>query len=54
MCIRDRLNAKELKDIVRYHKMHSVRIGQAAVTLGYVSAPKIEWAALAYHSTDSI
>ena len=46
------LNDKQLEDIIHYHKLHSIRIGQAAVTLGYVSAPKIEWAALAYHSSD--
>lgn len=46
------LNDKQLSDIVSYHKQHAVRIGQAAVSLGYVSPQKIEWAAMAYHTSN--
>lgn len=46
------LDDDQLTEVIDYHNHHHVRIGQAAVILGYISAPKIEWAALAYHSID--
>jgi len=40
----------QLKAALAYHQTSGVRIGGAASALGFVSQPKVEWAAHAYHS----
>lgn len=41
----------ELKAALAYHRSTGVRFGRAAVVLGFVSEPKLEWAAVAYHAS---
>ncbi|MEZ4400959.1 MAG: hypothetical protein R3B06_13115 [Kofleriaceae bacterium] len=43
------LTPVQLKAALVYTRSTGVRLGAAAVALGFVSAPKIEWASLAYH-----
>ena len=43
------LTALQLKAAIAYKKSTGVRLGAAAVALGFASELKIEWASLAYH-----
>jgi tetratricopeptide (TPR) repeat protein len=43
------LSPVQLKAALAYKRSTGVRLGAAAVALGFVSEPKIEWASLAYH-----
>lgn len=43
------LSELQLKAALAYKRSTGVRLGAAAVALGFVSEPKIEWASLAYH-----
>lgn len=43
------LSPLQLKAALAYKRSTGVRLGAAAVALGFVSEPKIEWASLAYH-----
>lgn len=44
------LTSTQLSAVLGYQHRNGGRIGDAAVALGFISEPKIEWAALAYHS----
>ena len=48
------LTAAELREVLAYHSYTGVRVGGAAVALKYASGPKVEWAALAYHSRQAL
>ncbi|MCE9573564.1 MAG: hypothetical protein K8W52_10445 [Deltaproteobacteria bacterium] len=39
----------QLRATLAYQRSAGIRLGAAAVALGFASAPKIEWASLAYH-----
>ena len=43
------LSPVQLRAALAYKKSTGVRLGTAAVALGFVSELKIEWASLAYH-----
>jgi tetratricopeptide (TPR) repeat protein len=43
------LSLLQLKAALAYKRSTGVRLGAAAVALGFLSEPKIEWASLAYH-----
>ena len=43
------LSPLQLKAALAYKRSTGVRLGAAAVALGFLSEPKIEWASLAYH-----
>ncbi|MBK9031390.1 MAG: hypothetical protein IPL61_08640 [Myxococcales bacterium] len=43
------LSPLQLKAALAYKRSTGVRLGAAAVALGFLSAPKVEWASLAYH-----
>ncbi len=43
------LTPLELQATLAYHRASGVRLGRAACALGFVSEPKVEWAALAFH-----
>ena len=43
------LSPLQLRAALAYKRSTGVRLGAAAVALGFVSEPKIEWASLAYH-----
>ena len=45
------LSPIELKASLAYHHSAGVRLGGAAVALGFISAPKVEWAAMAFHGS---
>ena len=40
----------QLRAALAYHRSAGIRIGAAAVALGFVSSPKVEWAAHSYHA----
>lgn len=44
------LTPMQLQAALAYHRSARVRVGCAAVALGFVSEPKVEWAAHAYHA----
>lgn len=44
------LTREQLRDALTYHRQRRVRLGDAAVALGYVSRQKLDWAALGFHS----
>lgn len=44
------LSPPQLSAVLAHHQQTGHRVGSAAVDLGFVSGPKVEWAALAYHS----
>lgn len=39
----------QLRATLAYQRSAGIRLGAAAIALGFASAPKIEWASLAYH-----
>jgi tetratricopeptide (TPR) repeat protein len=39
----------QLRASLAYQRSAGIRLGAAAIALGFASAPKIEWASLAYH-----
>jgi hypothetical protein len=43
------LTALQLTAALDYHRRSGVRVGAAAVALGFVSAESVEWAAHAFH-----
>jgi len=43
------LSSVQLRAALAYKRSTGVRLGAAAVALGLVSEPKVEWASLAYH-----
>lgn len=43
------LSDSQLERALLHHHASGLRIGSAAVALGFASEPKVEWAALAYH-----
>jgi tetratricopeptide (TPR) repeat protein len=43
------LTPVQLRAVLAYHRSTGVRVGASAVALGFVSEPKVEWAAHAYH-----
>lgn len=43
------LTQVQLNAALAYHRSVGVRLGTAAATLGFISEPKVEWAAHAYH-----
>lgn len=43
------LTEVQLNAALAYHRSAGVRLGTAAATLGFMSQPKVEWAAHAYH-----
>ncbi len=43
------LSPIELKASLAYHGSSRVRLGGAAVALGFISMPKVEWAAVTFH-----
>lgn len=45
------LTPAQLSAVVAHHEKSGARVGEAAAELGFISAPKVEWAALAYHSS---
>lgn len=44
------LTPTELDACLTYHRVTKLRLGVAAVALGLISEPRLEWAAHAYHS----
>jgi tetratricopeptide (TPR) repeat protein len=47
------LSPMELVRTLGYHRSRGVRVGEAAVALGYLSTRKVEWAATHYHNRRS-
>ena len=45
------LTGVELKAALAYHRFAGVRVGAAAAALGFISEPKVEWAAHGFHGT---
>lgn len=43
------LSPVQLRAALAYHRTTGVRVGRAAAALGFVSEPKVEWAAMAFH-----
>jgi tetratricopeptide (TPR) repeat protein len=43
------LSPVQLRAALAYHRTTGVRVGRAAVALGFLSEPKVEWAALGFH-----
>jgi tetratricopeptide (TPR) repeat protein len=43
------LTQLQLKAALAYHRSTGVRLGAAAAALGFISEPKVEWAAHAFH-----
>jgi hypothetical protein len=43
------LSVSQHQAVVDLHRRTGVRVGRAAVELGYLSIPRVEWAAVAYH-----
>ena len=46
------LTPTQLETALDYQHSVGIRVGSAAVALGYISQPKVDWAAHAYHSRD--
>jgi hypothetical protein len=44
------LTPAQLRAAIAYHRSMRIRIGAAAAALGFVSEPKLEWAAQAFHA----
>lgn len=44
------LSAKQLHESLIYQRRQGVRVGEAAVALGFISQQKLGWAALGFHS----
>ena len=45
------LTPRQLRAALDYHRRAGIRVGAAAVALGFLSEPRVEWAAYDYHST---
>ena len=45
------LTPLQLRATLDYHRIHRVKLGMAAVALGFVSEPSVEWAAHDFHET---
>ena len=45
------LTPLQLRAALDYHRRSGVRLGAAAVALGFLSEPRVEWAAHDYHTT---
>jgi len=44
------LTPAQLRAVIAYHRSVGVRLGAAAAALGFISEPKVEWAAQAFHA----
>lgn len=44
------LSIAQLSDALSYHRQNHVRVGDAAVALGFISEQKLGWAAIGFHS----
>jgi len=45
------LSPPQLRAALAYHRSSGVRLGAAAAALGFISQPKVEWAANAFHGS---
>ena len=43
------LSSEQVQRSLAHHRRHRVRVGEAAVALGFISRQKLEWAALGFH-----
>ena len=43
------LSAEQLGSALRHHQVSKMRVGEAAVVLGFISQQKLDWAALGFH-----
>jgi hypothetical protein len=44
------LTPVQLRAAIAYHRSRRIRIGAAAAALGFISQPKLDWAAQAFHA----
>jgi hypothetical protein len=49
LVVTGQLNDVQLRAALAYHRARGVRIGEAAVILGFMTGPKMEWAASSFH-----
>jgi hypothetical protein len=50
LCSIGLLDPAQLEAVLTEHYSTGTRVGDAAVSLGFISKPKVDWAALAYHT----
>ncbi|MBT8494553.1 MAG: tetratricopeptide repeat protein [Deltaproteobacteria bacterium] len=49
LVVTGQLTGVQLRAALAYHRARGVRVGEAAVILGFLSSPKVEWAASSFH-----